>query len=441
LTGRELSRFRGVLGLADGGERYPERGQQAPQFIVEELFRETVEALGPCTLVTGLAVEGLVQKPDEVEVAVIDSAGARTMITADYVVGADGARSAVRDAIGASYIGEQALRPNFGMLFRAPKLWQHVAHGPAVQYWTVNATSPGIVGPLDRDGTWWIVAFGVDRETGLRKGHELIRGAIGVETDIEILSTDPWTARMQLVDRVSDGRVFLAGDAAHLNPPFGGHGLNTGIGDAVDLGWKLAAVIKGWGGPRLLDSYAAERRPLQDRVIAEAAANMRVLSTDLAAEDLDADGDFGSRARALTDRRIHETKRAEFYSLDLVLDAGYDASPIVISSTSPCPARPGHRLPHAWLGEGISLYDKLGSDLSLLLLDGRGPDARRGAAAFSAEADRRQLPLTVLDLPRPDLKRRYGYGMVLVRPDQHVAWIADAAPAEPGWILDRVRGA
>jgi 2-polyprenyl-6-methoxyphenol hydroxylase-like FAD-dependent oxidoreductase len=284
LAGRELSRFHGVLGLADGGERYPEQGQQAPQFVLEELLRETVDALRPCVLATGWSVESLDRKPAEVQVSLVDAAGTRTVVTADYVVGADGPRSVVRDLIGAHYVGEHALRPNFGMVFRAPGLWEHVAHGPAVQYWTVNPEAPGIVGPLDRSETWWCIAFGVDRETGTGEAHSLVRALTGVDTEVEVLSTDPWTARMQLVDRVREGRVFLAGDAAHLNPPFGGHGLNTGVGDAVDLGWKLAAVLDGWGGPALLDSYEAERRPVQDRVIAEATANMTVLSTELVGE-------------------------------------------------------------------------------------------------------------------------------------------------------------
>jgi 2-polyprenyl-6-methoxyphenol hydroxylase-like FAD-dependent oxidoreductase len=440
LAGRELSRFTGVLGLIEGGDRYPETSQQAPQFVLEELLRETVEGIETCVLATVWSVDGLAQTADEVKVTIVDGAGNRTVVAADYVVGADGSRSTVRNAIGSAYVGEQALRPNFGMVFRAPKLWEHVAHGPAVQYWTVNATAPGIVGPLDLDGTWWCVAFGVDRDTGLRRGHELIRAFIGTDTEAEILSTDPWTARMQLVDRLRDGRVFLAGDAAHLNPPFGGHGLNTGVGDAVDLGWKLAAVLKGWGGPRLLESYAAERRGVQDRVIAEATANMKVLSTDLTTADLDADGEAGIRARAAADARIQETKYGEFNAQELVLDAGYDDSPIIEPSTSNGLARPGYRLPHTWLGEGASLYDQLGADLSLLVFDGRTAAGAHAVAEFRAAADERKLPLTIVDLQRPQLRDRYGHGMLLVRPDQHVAWAADAAPSDPGRILDHITG-
>lgn len=441
LAGHELSRFTGVLGLAHDGDRYPEPGQQAPQFVLEDLLRETVASLDSCVLATGWSVTGLIQKPDAVEVSVVDSTGNLAVITAEYVVGADGARSVVREAIGSAYVGEQALRPNFGMLFRAPRLWDHIPHGPAVQYWTVNARTPGIVGPLDLNGTWWIVAFGVDRDAGMDRGHELIRDAIGTDTDVEILSTDPWTARMQLVDRVSNGCVFLVGDAAHLNPPFGGHGLNTGVGDAVDLGWKLAAVLTGWGGPRLLDSYAAERRPIQDRVIDEAAANMKVLSTDLTTADLDSDGDVGVKARALAHERIQETKRAEFYALDLVLGTGYDNSPIIVSESSQGPGRPGYRLPHVWLRDGVSLYDELGAGLTLLVFDGGTTTGSDAVTRFRTAAEERQVPLKILDLQRGDLRDRYGSEMVLVRPDQYVAWSADTAPTDPGWILDRARGA
>ncbi|MEH0421469.1 FAD-dependent monooxygenase [Streptomyces sp. B21-083] len=441
LAGYELSRFTGVLGLADGGDRYTERGQQVPQFVLEELLREAVDGIDPCTLVTGWSVEGLTQKPDEVQVAVTDGEGRRAVITAEYVVGADGSRSAVREAIGACYVGETALRPNFGMVFRAPGLLENVAHGPAIQYWTVNPDAPGILGPLDQDDTWWCVAFAMDRESGLAHGREWIRAATGTDMDVEILSTDPWTARMQLADRVGDGRVFLVGDAAHLNPPFGGHGLNTGIGDAVDLGWKLAAVLDGWGGPHLLASYGSERRPLQDLVIAEATANMKALPVDLGSPELQAEGWAGDRAREAAGERIQETKHAEFHALDLVLDTGYDDSPIVVPGATQGRGRPGYRLPHVRLGENGSLYDELGAGMSLVLVDGRSAAATEAADGFRTAATRRAVPLTVVDLHRPDLHDRFGSGILLVRPDQHIAWAADEAPAEPWSILDRVRGA
>jgi 2-polyprenyl-6-methoxyphenol hydroxylase-like FAD-dependent oxidoreductase len=438
LAGRELSRFTGVLGLVAEGDRFPEPGQQAPQYVLEELLRTVVGELDGCMLATGARVTGLEQDADEVRVTVTDEAGRQSVVTADYVVGCDGPRSTVRDQIGSAYVGEHALRPNFGMVFRAPGLWQHVQHGPAVQYWTINPAAPALLGPIDRTDIWWMIAFGVERQVGERTGHQLIQAATGVPIDAQILSTDPWTAHMQMVDRIRCGRVFLAGDAAHLNPPFGGHGLNTGLGDAVDLGWKLAAVLDGWGGPALLDSYEQERRPIHTQVIDNAAANMSVLSNELLAANLDDDDTAGERARADAGARIQETKTAEFHALDLVLDLTLDSSPVIVADedTSPDGASAGSRLPHTWLEPGVSLYDRLGTGLTLLALDGEPGSA----AAIEQAAKHRGVPITVLDLSGHRLRDRYGADLVLVRPDQYVAWRGDHAPDDPLTLVDRVRG-
>lgn len=424
LVGWELSRFRGVLGLVPDGDRYPELGQQAPQYVLEELLRDVVDELAGCTLATGLRVTGVDQDDAEVRVTITDSTGEKAVVTTDYLIGCDGPRSAVRDAISAAYTGGHALRPNFGMVFRAPSLGPLVRHGPAVQYWTINPVAPALMGPIDLEGTWWIIAFGVEEDRGRRDARAIIDAAAGTPVEAEVCSHDPWTARMQLVDRARDRRVFLAGDAAHLNPPFGGHGLNTGIGDAVDLGWKLAAVLDGWGGPRLLDSYETERRPVHTRVIEAAVANMQVLATDLVTTDLET----SEEARRLADAHIQAAKTAEFHALDLVLDIAYD---------SPAIASGGARLPHAWLGPGRSLYDELGDGLSLLVGDG---NAAR-AAAISDAARERRIPLRVVDLAGRRLRDRFGAALVLVRPDQHVAWRGDHPPDDASALLDRLRGA
>ncbi|MFF8408914.1 FAD-dependent monooxygenase [Streptomyces omiyaensis] len=440
LAGRELSRFTGVLGLVPEGDRFPEIGQQAPQYVLEEVLREAVEELAPGRLLLGSKVVGVNQDDDLVTVTVEDGRGERSVVTADYVIGCDGPRSVVRDQIGARYVGGEALRPNFGMVFESPGLGEHVAHGPAVQYWVVNATAPALVGPLDRRDTWWAIAFGVDRVTGEREARQIIDAVAGRPVAATVLSTDPWTARMQIVDRMRHGRIFLAGDAAHLNPPFGGHGLNTGLGDAVDLGWKLAAALAGWGGPDLLDSYERERRPVQERVIREATANMRVLSTELLSDDLDADGEAGARARRAAGARIQDTKKAEFHSLDLVLGLRIAASPVLAAEPEAREGSPwtGARLPHLYLEDGRSLYDLLGDGLTLLAL---GQDAPVKAVEEAARL--RGVPLTVVRLPEPAAA---GYGtllgarLALVRPDQVVAWLGDEAPGDPLALVDTLSG-
>jgi 2-polyprenyl-6-methoxyphenol hydroxylase-like FAD-dependent oxidoreductase len=427
LSGRELSRFTGVLGLVPDGDRFPELGQQAPQYVLEELLRDVVAELPACTLATGCSLADLEQDDDEVRVTVTDAPGRRSVVSAAYLLGCDGPRSTARERIGAAYVGDHALRPNYGMVFQAPGLWEHVRHGPAVHYWIINPAAPALVGPIDRAGTWWIIAFGVDREAGERDALQIIDAAAGTSAGATVSSTDPWTARMQIVDRMRAGRVFLAGDAAHLNPPFGGHGLNTGLGDAVDLGWKLAAVLDGWGGPGLLDSYELERRPVQEQVIREATANMRVTSTELLADNLSADDAAGAEARRAARARIQETKRREFHSLDLVLGVRIDGSPLIAGD--PAGGQPGTLLRHAWLDGGRSLYDELGPGFTLLASRRAGGHGRIVQAARS-----RGVPLKVVDLELG------GPALVLVRPDQFVAWAGDREPEDPAALIDRVRG-
>ena len=417
--GEEITRFTGVLGLADDGDS-PERGQQMPQYILEEVLRDVVTELAAVDLRLGWRLQTLdAAGPGPVLANLCDPAGKTWPVVAEYVVGADGARSVVREQIGARYVGSTALRANTGVVFRSQELVTAVPHPPAVQTWLLNRQTPGMMGPIDRDGLWWLIAFGVDGRTADFDPHRLVSGALGRELPVEVVSTDPWTARMELVDRCRSGRVFLIGDAAHLNPPFGGHGLNTGIGDAVDLGWKLAACLAGWGTSRLLDSYEAERRPLHRRVIDEATSNMATLAPELLDDGLDRPGPEGDRARSAAARRITETKRAEYFSTDLVLGHRYEDSPVLQASPpGPVPwascAVSGRRLPHLWVSPQVSTLDLLTGTHLILTADG-ALGARADRAAASAG-----LPATVTRLEQP-LMRRLGAELLVVRPDQVVS--------------------
>lgn len=447
LLGREVARFRSVLGLApNGSEFFSEPGQQIPQFLVEEVLREGVCALPSCSFAVGWRLESLTQDDHEVRAVLqLDGTDERHEIVADYLIGCDGSRSVVREQIGCVYEGEADTRPFFSMVFRAPGLAERHPHGPAVHYWVLNAAFPGLMGRLDLADTWWMIIGGVDADTGNADPEALVHGVAGEPVEAEILSTDPWSSRMLLVNRTRVRRVFLAGDAAHLNPPWGGHGFNTGVGDAVDLGWKLAAVLRGWGGADLLDGYEAERRPVHQRVIREATENLRVLSADLAAADLDAPGEAGDEARRKAAERIYAAKTNEFHSLGLVLGYRYDGSPLVVDEGMPPPpeevvefhptARPGARLPHAWLGDGRSLFDELSPGFSLLCLSERADPGPLVAAATS-----KGVPLKLVNLAGKGLRDRYEADLVLVRPDQHVAWRGDTAPGDPAPLVDSVRG-
>jgi 2-polyprenyl-6-methoxyphenol hydroxylase-like FAD-dependent oxidoreductase len=224
---------------------------------------------------------------------------APTTVSADYVVGADGARSLVRAAIGASYAGGVAGRPNLSIVFRSSGLAEHLVGGPALHYWVLNPAAPGVLGPLDLADTWWAIATGRPDDDHDADPALIVRDLIGRDIPVEVLGTDPWQARALLVDRYRSARMFLVGDAAHQNPPWGGHGFNAGVGDAVDLGWKLAVVLHGWAPHELLDSYEAERRPVAEQTVAIAAANAAVLPTDLATA---AAQDDPAAIRTLADR-------------------------------------------------------------------------------------------------------------------------------------------
>jgi 2-polyprenyl-6-methoxyphenol hydroxylase-like FAD-dependent oxidoreductase len=416
-TGREITRFTGVLGLdLIDSDLAAEPGQQVAQPVVEQALRDALADSEHARLLIGQRVLAVKAHEDQVTGVLADDAGATTNFTADYVVGADGARSLVRKAMGASYTGGNAGRPNLSIVFRSPGLGEHLVGPPALHYWVLNPAAPGVVGPLDLVGTWWAIATGRPDDDHAEPGA-LVRALLGRDVPVEVLGTDPWQARALLVDRYRKGRLFLVGDAAHQNPPWGGHGFNTGVGDAVNLGWKLAAVLQGWAPVELLDSYGSERRPVAEQTIAIAAANTAALPTDLA---LAAAQDDDTAARALADR-VRSAKKLEFYCLGLVLGYGY--GPGAGSQTSDgidfTPrALPGNRLPHRRVRPGLSLYDLIGPGFTLIGDPSRGEPLRTLAKTCG-------VPLTsVPDIGAP-VREFLDAAIVLVRPDQHIAWLGD----------------
>jgi 4-hydroxyisophthalate hydroxylase len=266
--------------------------------------------------------------------------------------------------------------------------------------------------------------------------HALIEGAAGSPVACTFEYVDFWNLRIDIAGGYRRGRVFLAGDAAHSHPPYGAYGLNTGLEDAVNLGWKLAAVLRGWGGPQLLDSYTQERRP----VFAETA--------DVIAEGIGKD-------RAFLDRYNPHRDRGEFERAWNAMTGGevapvwyephYEGSPIVYGDAGTASgvrgqhtfeARPGHHLAPATLSSGRNVFERLGSMFTLLALTtDPGP-----ATAFQAAAQTLRIPLRVLTDTFEEQRASYGRRFILVRPDQHVAWADDRPPADPAAVLRRAVG-
>jgi 2-polyprenyl-6-methoxyphenol hydroxylase-like FAD-dependent oxidoreductase len=443
LLGREISRFVGCFGLdLIHDELAAEGGQQISQPLVEFVLREAADKNPLITLLTGATVVSLKERGDRVEAKVRGRDEQTRTVRSAYAVGCDGARSTVRAAMGAQLLGSDDARPNYNIVFRSPDLADRLPHGDAVQYWILDPGQPGLVGRLDLADTWWCIAIGVDAAPD---PGALVRNLVGDpdgRIPIEILGGDPWRARMQLADRYRLGRLFLAGDAAHLNPPWGGHGFNTGIGDAANLGWKLAAVLSGWAPESLLDSYQAERRPVAAETIDAATRNMGTLAPELADPQLTGTPAQFASVRPAVQRAVQRTKAAEFHSLGLVLGTAYPDSPVVAREPAPATggdqsvytpsAAPGHRLPHAWLSATESLYDRLGPGFSLV-----GDLDAPVADQIQEAAERLSVPLR--RTPLPDARRRFGARVVLVRPDQHVAW-RGSHPTDAAAVWQRVLG-
>jgi 2-polyprenyl-6-methoxyphenol hydroxylase-like FAD-dependent oxidoreductase len=445
LTGARITDFDGAFGLTtQRDDRFAEAGQQVPQPVVEEVLRAHLRRCPGADLRLGHRATALTQDEAGVTVSVTDAEGASYQIRARYVLGCDGASGMTRDAAGARYVGRADPRPNFNMVFRAPELATHL--GPSVQYWVVGggpAGISGLLGPLDLAGTWWAGVPGVDPEYGEAHTAELINGLVGAPVAHELLATDPWTARMLVADAFADRRLFLVGESAHVNPPWGGHGFNTCVGDAVNIAWKIAAVEHGWAGEALLASYEPERRGVVEQTVASAESNMRVLANVLPRDEA----------------AIQRAKRSEFYTLGLVLGYSYAGSPVIqrgrvaaravadVSTFIPS-SEPGSRLPHHWLPDGSSLYDHLGRGFTLLAPTtvtsdlpafsgviapqnaGKAPSPlapgdQPGVAELAGRARPLGIPLTVTALP-PDYP--WPAEFLLVRPDQHIAWRA-ADPA------------
>ncbi len=429
----------------------PQKRERVPQDMFDPILRRFAERSGHATLRYNCELVSFTETSDGVR-AEVKTANGIEIIEADYMVGTDGGASTVREQLGIGMSGTPALTYTTNVMFRCknfPKL-----HDKGLGYRFI------FIGP---EGTWLtIVAVnGADRfrmsivgsPEKINHSEDDIRAALkramGRDFDYEILSVMRWVRRELVADRYGTARIFIAGDAAHLMSPTGGFGMNTGIGDAVDLGWKLEAAIKGWGGAELLASYEAERRPVGLRNVTEASRNLRrMLSTRerLPGPEIFQPGPANDAARKDYGDWFAEIMQHEWFANGVMMGYRYDNSPIVMPDGTPAPpdpshpytqtARPGARAPHVWLRDGRSTLDLYGQGFVLLRLGSQPPAADSIVAAAKA----RGVPFTAIDIEQPDVLAAYQRRLVLVRPDGHVAWRADQEPVDAGALLDTLRG-
>ena len=363
----------------------------------------------------------------------------RLKVRARFLVGADGPRSLVRSRLGIPWGGASGVRRDFmgGQMFaaylRAPDFYRVFPHARAWMYVAVNAQRRAFMASVDGRSEFAFHAAMHEGENAdawtEADARRVFAEAVGQQIPIEVLSCGTWTAGHSLVAQsFQRGNVFIAGDAAHLFTPTGGLGYNTAVEDAVNLGWKLAAVLRGASPPALLDSYEPERKPLAERNTGYARHFADSVGLYPARPELEESGPAGDAARQEAARHLNAHVRLEFNIPGVTFGGRYDGSPLIVpDGTKPPPdtaniyvptACPGGRPPHAWLEDGRSLYDTFHTEWTLLALGPDAPDAR----AFEDAAAPLGIDLCVVRHTDPGLRELYAAPLALVRPDQIVAW-------------------
>jgi 2-polyprenyl-6-methoxyphenol hydroxylase-like FAD-dependent oxidoreductase len=452
LTGFEIARIeRPHHGGRKPTTTSPERAQRCNQIWLDPILRDVATSFKCVELRYRMRFESFIDEGDHVVATVHDlTRDERRTIAAQYVIDCSGGHSPLRRQLDIGMSGSPYVGHFLSIFVRAPELWAHHQMGKAA---LINFVEPtGLWRNLVILDGRELYRFGVrgkeyyDDPQGV-DCERLFTQVVGKRVPHEFISVRRWIARNVVADRYGVGHVILAGDAAHLNHPSSGLGLNTGLGDAVDLGWKLQALLAGWGGSALLDSYEIERRPVGVRNVGHADVSHANDRDQEAHPDISDDTPAAARVRRELGEAIVAAQTKKFITDGLALGYRYDPSPLCWPDGAPPPPMTvadyhpttyaGSRAPHAWLADGRSTIDLFGRGFMLLRFGEAAPDISPLAKAF----DRRGVPLTVTQIAEPAIGALYERRLVLVRPDGHVSWRSDDLPVDPLALADRVRGA
>jgi len=438
------------------------------QVVLEPLLRDMLERNGRQVQVDfGWRFDSFTEESDHVISNLTNvQTGEKRQVRSRYLAGCDGAKSQVRRQLGIEWnvmdtrLGPiAAIKHKYGLAAAAGTLFGSLKPGrkiPDGRVFMIHFKSKDL-SFFHRNGVFWHEQCAQTGDTLIAQDDvetwtlhvlmnstmdpdridpkALLRERLGRNIECEILAANAWRPALTIANQFGRGRVWLAGDACHQVIPTGGYGMNTGVGEAVTLGWMLAAMVQGWGGPKLLAAYEAERKPVieANRQGSALNAGVRAMITARAGTALDKHAAY-----------IRKLGNLENEALGLEADYRYDTSPLIWHEAGPADpwrvdgiipsARPGARLPHFWLNPGVAVFDRLGQGFTLI----RTADA--DVTGFERAAEALNLPLTVLDIRDARATKLYQRPLLLIRPDQHVAWRGAATPSDALSILKRVAG-
>jgi 2-polyprenyl-6-methoxyphenol hydroxylase-like FAD-dependent oxidoreductase len=460
LHGRQLHRislppFKKIREVKDTGGYVKEEHTWSPylktitgQNEVEEAILNYINSLPNISMNFSCSLETFNQDSSGVTCKIKNiKTGKIEEVRSKYLVACDGGKSSVREKLNIGLSGRADMARFVSIYFKSPDFMNCHKFGAANIFFPLHKDYAGFLLNWDGGTTFTYHLMLKDEQIWNEVDAKAsIEAVLGKPTDINIISVQPWTAHALVADKYHNNRVIMAGDAVHLFTPTGGFGMNTGVSDAIDIAWKIQGMIEGWGGNKLIDSYYDERHPIGVRNTKEAADCFDQLNAVMQYGDiLDEDTERGDKLRKKLSVSLKEQDKL-IASSGTLLGYRYNYSSIIISDgtveTIDNPrkyiptARPGHRAPHIWLEEGISIYDKFSKNFTLLVFSEETKDAKN----LILEAESINLPIKLLKVRDKDASHLYEKKYVIIRPDLMVAWRSDVIPKKPIDILYKIIG-